>query len=199
MSAKEKLEQIRQLLFGAVPPAAAAPAPAPAPAPAAPAEEEFKDYPTADPAVVLSIDKLEVGGKVMIAGAPAADGEYQLADGTSLQVAAGAIVEISSAQEDAIPEEMKSLPGKMSAIEEKFAAFETEHNNLKAEFSTAKETISKQYEAIKGLFEVIEKLTATPTADPAAKPASFRNTEGKQDRLARIANAFQQYNSQNKN
>ena len=97
MTIAEKIEKLKQLFMGAVPPGPVTP-PAPAPAPAPPAPAEFKDYTAADGVTVLSIDKLEVGGKVNINGAPAPDGEYQLQDGTKVKVAAGLISELEAAE-----------------------------------------------------------------------------------------------------
>lgn len=72
-----------------VPPAA--PAPVPAPAPAAPAALNT-DYTLKDGVTAVSIDKLEVGGVVMIAGVPAPAGEHELADGTKVTVGEGGLI-----------------------------------------------------------------------------------------------------------
>ena len=55
----------------------------------------------------VEITALEIGGSVtMPDGTPAPAGEHQLADGTSIQLDEnGIIIEISSKEEDAIPEE----------------------------------------------------------------------------------------------
>lgn len=84
------LKQIRELLFNTQP----APAPAPVPAPA-PAPVQFTDYTLADGSTVVSIDNLAVGGKVTIAGAPAADGEICLQDGTCVTIAGGLITAVT--------------------------------------------------------------------------------------------------------
>lgn len=104
----EKIEKLKQLFTGAVPPGPV-PSPAPAPAPA-PAPVEFKDYTAADGVTILSIDKLEVGGAVKIADAPAPDGEYKLQDGTSLKVAAGMISEIEAAEPAPAPAPAPPMP-----------------------------------------------------------------------------------------
>lgn len=81
------------------------------------------DYKLAD-GTAVNIDKLEVGGVLTVAGAPAADGEYTLDDGTSITVLNGVISEVESAvdesAEDAATAEMKT-PAQMQAALKKFA------------------------------------------------------------------------------
>ncbi len=117
MSIKEKIEALKQLFSQPTPPM---PTPVPEPTPA-PAPVEFKDYTAADGVTVLSIDKLEVGGKVMIAGAPAADGEYTLADGKKMKVMGGLITEMEApAPAPPAPVDM-SNPQAMQALFQEFA------------------------------------------------------------------------------
>ncbi len=71
-----------------------------------------------------TIDKMEVGGAVMIAGVAAVDGVYTLEDGTAITVVAGLISEITAAAveptEPTEPTEM-STPEQMQAAINKFA------------------------------------------------------------------------------
>lgn len=187
MSPKEAIEKIKEL-FAAPMPAA----PVPPAIPAAPvAEKMAQDYPTKDGSMVLTIDNLAVGGSVLIAGQPAPDGEYILQDGTKVQVSGGLIAELSSATEDAIPEEMKNLPAKMAAIEERFTAHEAAFNQVKEDFAAAQGTIQKQDEAIKMLLSVVEKLADAPKTEPVAEPKTFRVIEKKESRIDSFAKQLQ--------
>jgi len=68
-----------------------------------------------------TIDKMEVGGAVMIAGVAAVDGVYTLEDGTAITVVAGLISEITAAAvEPTEPTEM-ATPEQMQAAINKFA------------------------------------------------------------------------------
>ena len=61
--------------------------------PVEPATVEFSDYNLKD-GTVVSIDKLEIGGAVMAAGVPALDGDYIMADDSTITVVGGMITEI---------------------------------------------------------------------------------------------------------
>jgi hypothetical protein len=80
-----KIEQIKKLLFGDVPPVPA-PVPAPTAAPAA-----FTDYTMLD-GTTCQIDNLAVGGKVTCAGIPATEGDMTLQDGTVISVDKNGII-----------------------------------------------------------------------------------------------------------
>lgn len=106
---KKAIADIKKLLFGDEP------APAPAPAPMAAVEYKLQD------GTAVSIDKLEVGGVVTIAGAVAPDGEYCLEDGTCITVAVGVISAVTPpAAAEPVAEEMKT-PVQMQAALNKFA------------------------------------------------------------------------------
>lgn len=157
---KEAIEKIKSVLFGAADPNTL---PAIEPAPKAePAVEPVKmatDYKTKD-GVVLSISNLAVGGTVLIGTDPAADGEYQLEDGTVLQTLGGAIVELSSPKEDMLPEEMKVLPQQMAAIK---ADGEAQFKSISNEIAAMKE-VSKQ------MFSLLETIANNSVAKPIEAP-----------------------------
>lgn len=89
MTTVEAIDKIRKLLFGEQ-------MPAPIPAP-----EKMATDCTLKDGTVVSIDKLEVGGAVTIAGAPAPDGNHVLEDGTTISVANGLITEVATAAAEA--------------------------------------------------------------------------------------------------
>jgi uncharacterized coiled-coil protein SlyX len=163
---KTILEGIKKLLFGEVAP----------PVPPTPPAEPIKmlvDVPLEDGTTVLKADKLEVGGVVTLNDMPAPDGEHKLADGKILQTSGGVIVEISSPQEDLIPEEMKQLPVKM-------AAQESTINSLKKENANLKEAVSQLLKFTENLNERVEKFGEQSKAKPAEQveglTANFKET-----------------------
>ena len=112
MNTKEVLQSIKKLLFEDMPEQK------PEEAPAAPAIEEFKEYSLAD-GTKVKIDKLEIGGKVMVVTADgtevkAPEGEHMLSSGEAIEVdAEGLIYEIKSAVA-AQPEQMRSIAQKFA-------------------------------------------------------------------------------------
>jgi hypothetical protein len=194
MTTAEKIQAVKNILFfGSV--EGQAPAAVPA---------EFKEYPLKD-GTSLSIDKLEVGGAVQLAGAPAADGEYELADGSKVQVAGGLIVELASPVEDTLPEEMKT-PAQMMAAIQKFAepgaapdlskmavvlkacfeyCFGWEIRRAEEEASRAtaieayKTGFENQKKAVDELITMVAELHK-PVGDPAEQPQNFKNQKQEQ-------------------
>ena len=168
MNAKEGIEAIKKILFGDDTPAVPV-------APIAPVALAT-DYKLAD-GTAVQIDKLEVGGLVMVAGVPAPDGVLELEDGTTLTVLAGAITELGvKATEPTEPAEMGSQ------FEQDFAAFKVEFESHKAafdqvkvDFAAANDKIVKQDEAIKGLLTVVENLAKVEVASPAQTPVDFES------------------------
>lgn len=116
MEAKEILTKIKQLFADLTAPVAAA-EPA-APEAVLPTEYELKD------GGKVMIDKLEVGGIVMVDGAAALPGDLELADGTKLTVADnGVISEMKPSMVTEEPPAMEdmSTPAAMQAALAKFA------------------------------------------------------------------------------
>ena len=138
------------MLFSEVVPVAQA-APVAAPAPVA----TSTDYPCADGSV-LGIDKLEVGGMVVKDGAPAADGEYTLANGTLITVTGGLISDVV-APAAATPEPLEP-PVQMSKVE-----FESSVKELRNQFE---KRLNAQNEAIEKLIELVEQLAEMPIEKP---------------------------------
>lgn len=191
MEIKEKLEKIKQFLAFAD----AAPAIPPA---AAPDMSGITDYVLED-GTKITVDKLEVGGAVTMNGNPAPDGEHKLQDGTIVETAEGKIVEISApgepSDDTAVTSDMSKFESQFTEINGKFSAYEEKFSAYETRFKAAEETISKQQNAISQLLEVVEKLAATPIADPAA-PAqnafTAQKNEAKEERFASILSAIKE-------
>jgi hypothetical protein len=177
MNPIETLKQIKAIVFNEAPAPVAEPV-------------QFSDYQLAD-GTIVSIDKLEVGGMVKIADAPAPAGSLTLADGTVIEVSEGGLIAAvtAPAAEEPASEDMSS---KFAAIEAKFSAYESQfaqiteaHNNLKTAFE-------KQNEAMQGLVSLVETLVKEPSTEPSVAPTSgFRAfTETKQDKLNNVLKLF---------
>lgn len=172
MAFKDMLATFKQKFLGESP-AAIAPAPV-APAPTNPATPQTlaKDYTLKDGTTTVNISDLTVGGVVMIAGAPAPPGEYELQDGTKCTVGEGGV--ITALVPAAVPEmamtEVKVNELISKALQQHQAAIElANRTKLEADqklISEQKLSIQKQDEKIKGLFELVEELAKTPTANP---------------------------------
>lgn len=126
------------------------------------------DYTLKD-GTAVSIDKLEVGGVVLVGGVPAAAGEYELQDGTKYTVAdSGVIAAIT-------PAAMPAMDGQVAApvptptipdYTPKFAAYDEALSKYETRFTEQASLIAKQDLMLKGLFEIIEKIAASPAGDP---------------------------------
>lgn len=127
------------------------------------------DYPLAD-GKTASIDKLEVGGMVMIDGVPAPDGDITLADGTVITVASGVITVVTPVTPADAGGEMKSQE-EMMAYLNKFAAPE--------EGATPADPV-KFAQILKTLFEKVFRWELQDAKDKAAI-AQYQNGFKKQE------------------
>ena len=157
MNFQEAINEIKKVVFWDQVQQAAAPVAAPV-VPDVTAAPSTTDYKLKDGSTI-SIDKLEVGGIVTVDGEPAADAEYQLENGNIVQTSGGIIVELSSPQEDLIPEEMKCLPAQMAALQVELAAAKVVIDSMKKEVEASKE-------GFKLMFELIEKIGEQSVAAP---------------------------------
>jgi hypothetical protein len=186
MNAIETLKAIKATIsaaFAVEPVPAPAPEPTPAPEPE-PQPEEMKEYALSDGTKVM-IDKLEIGGKVVIvdpnSGAElvAADAEYNLADGSSISVAGGLITEVSAPE---VPVEPDMAMEQMKA----------ENAALKQELESLRTATNAGFAQIIGLFET---LIQTPAVDPIEAPKTFAqvNGESKAQKFAEAAAALESF------
>ena len=160
MSTKEAIEKIKNMLFNDYAPGVELPKVEPV---------KMVEVKTKD-GLILEVDKLEVGGSVLLNGAPVADGDYEAEDGTKMKVVSGLITEIQAAEEPAKVEieveAMKKLPGMFSAINADFAA-------TKNEIADLKKTIATQKESLKQMFSLVEKIAQSSIERPIEKVKSF--------------------------
>lgn len=143
-----------------------------------PAGIEYKEYVLKSGAKV-KIDKLEVGGKVMLvdeAGneTPAPAGEHELADGMVIVLdEASTIVEIKEPQTEEAPapaeEELKKKIEEMKAEIEKLGDYKKKQEEKMAEVET------KFSQAIKDLSDVVIGLINTPSTEATEKPKQIFN------------------------
>jgi hypothetical protein len=190
MDVKEALDKIKKLVFNAEPVIP--------PAPVALAT----DYTLAD-GTVVSIDKLEAGGIVTIAGVVAPDGDLTLEDGTIITILSGVISVVTpKTVEPVIPEEQQmSTPEQFQEALQKFADGATPDMQglvviVKALFENVfgwqiKEQKDKQIrdaaiatyqagftahqQALKELVPLVEKFSETVIATPVQEEKSFED------------------------
>jgi hypothetical protein len=152
-------------------------------------ETQFSEYQLADGTTVM-IDKMEVGGAVMVNEAPVMDGEYQLADGTKMKVAGGVIAEIEApAPAEPAQEDMSS---KFAAIESRLQGFEQALNATKTENENLKATFAKQEELNQHFIKMFETLVKEPNTQPTepVKNGFNRHADTKADKIEKVIALF---------
>jgi uncharacterized coiled-coil protein SlyX len=180
MTPKQAVEMIRTMIFGEMVPAnpviPASGEMAPNVAPQSGVESKFEEYKLKGGAVV-SIDKLDVGGSVVLNGEPAPDGEHEFEDGTKIVVAGGLITEVKKAEVAPVVEveveAMKKLPGMFSEMEQGFAAAKTDIAQLKQTIDAQNATIEKQAETLKQMFSLVETIANSSIEQPTEKVKAF--------------------------
>lgn len=178
MNAKEILKKIKAV-FEEVPPAPAEPTPV-----------EFKEYSLADGTKVM-IDKLEIGGKVMVVAADgtetkAPEGEHMLATGEAIEVdAEGLIYEIKSAVAADTPEMMQQ---KMKDMVQKFAVGTPE------ERLSGLETMSKALMEYAFGWQITEqeRKAITDQAIAVYKQSFETQMKAKDDELKKVKQGFKE-------
>ena len=164
-----------------------------------PAAPEYKEYVLKSGAKV-KIDKLEVGGKVMLvddAGneAPAPAGEHELADGMVVVLdEAATIIEIKESQApvEAPVEAPAPADALMKKIEEMKAEIEKMGGYTKKQEEKMAQMESKFSQALRDLSDVVIGLINTPSAEATEKPKqSFNKVVPSRD--ARIDSFLSKY------
>jgi hypothetical protein len=169
MTAIEKMvANFKKTFFDGTPLVAPPVVPAPAPvAPAAPAALNT-DYTLKDGVTAVTIDKLEVGGVVMIAGLPAPAGDHELSDGTKITVGEGGLITavVPAAGAAPMPMPAAALPVaagvQMADVDAAIAKALAGYKNI---MDAQAVKLNEQKETITGLFAIVEELAKTPTAD----------------------------------
>lgn len=162
------------------------PTPAPTPAPVIPAAQSAVK--TKD-GIEVSVDKMEVGGVVMIAGAPAAAGEIELEDGTKVTIGEGGV--ISAIVPGAAPEapdftkQFSEITEKLTGYEQRFSQYEQKISAYDQQFAKQTEQLNAANSSIVKLLEIVEKLAETPTAAPASTSGASFSTNSANDKEAK--------------
>ena len=161
----------------------------------APAVASFAEYILASGAKVM-IDKLEVGGKVVLvdeAGneSPAPAGEHTLADGTKIVLdEAGMILSIVA------PEvEVEAPESEVELMKKKVAEMEAQIEEMKKMKMDSDALLNEQSEkfskAITELTDVVIELTKTPSVQPEAPKEKFaKHFDSKEDKISRFLSKY---------
>jgi len=166
---KEKFESIKKIMLQVD-----EPTPAVAPEPAK-VETKMEEYVLADDSV-LSIDKLEVGGNVLMGEVAAADGTYNLPNGDVITVVGGMISEIKKAEpvapvvEDTeMQKQVVAMSSHIKTLEAKQTSFEV----LATKFEAQEKKIESLNAANKELLVAIELMANESKVAPIEKAKSF--------------------------
>jgi hypothetical protein len=142
----------------------------------------------------VTVDKLEVGGMVMIGLEPAPAGEHILADGTKIVLVDNGIIESITPAEAPIEVEVeamypkKEMEARFAKIEqstgEKFSAYESKFAAYEGKFAEYEAKLNKANTVIEGLLGLTQLLVEQPqaAADAAASngTAKFQKVEPKE-------------------
>ena len=145
----------------------------------------------------IELSALEIGATAMLADAsgntaPCPDGEYELADGTSVTVTAGKIsgIETPQAELPTSEEPADSMPAP-AMMEEQFSAIDSEIEVLKAANEGLKVELAKMEgkfnQAFAELIAVVEGLSKLPSVEPTQAPrTAFSAGESRADKENRL-------------
>lgn len=132
----------------------------------------------------VTIDKLEVGGVVMIDGAPSLPGDLELADGTKVTVADNGVIAVIELGTGVKPVEPIGQPAgedmgaKFASFEtltnEKFANYETKFSAYEQRFADYEVKMKKANKVIEQLLQLSQLIVESPAgqADPAIQTAN---------------------------
>lgn len=149
----------------------------------------------------VTVDKLEVGGKVMIGDQPAPAGEHTLEDGTVIVLGEGGVIEaIKPVEQPEVDVEVESksinYDSKFAEIDAKFGemfnGFESKFAAQNAQIVEMAEKFAKANETINQLVELVGKIIETPTAESVVKTQGFNKQTGRADKINRLAETLKQ-------
>lgn len=177
MTPLEALLQIKQM-FAEMPPVAAPVAPS-VEIEIEPAAPEYKEYVLKSGAKV-KIDKLEVGGKVMLVDdmrneTPAPAGKHELADGTVITLDENSVIlDVVSPVEEtpAVEPQVDLAAQKIAELEAQIEELKKDKKGMEVKMA---EVESKFSQAISELSDVVIGLINTPSADSTEKPKQVFN------------------------
>lgn len=158
-------------------------------------ELSFETYDLKDGSKI-DLSNLEIGAEASIVDesgntSPAADGEYELVDGTMITIVGGKVEGIETPQAEAEPIEAPEEEIPMES--DKFTEIDGTIENLKAENEALKAKIAsiegKFSQAINDLSDVVLGLASTPSAGPIQAPKnSFSQVEKREEKIERFLN-----------
>jgi hypothetical protein len=138
----------------------------------------------------VTVDKLEVGGMIMIGLEPAPAGEHILADGTKIVLVDNGIIESITPAEAPVEvaDPNAEIEARFAKIEqstgEKFSAYESKFAAYEGKFAEYEAKLNKANTVIEGLLGLTQLLVEQPTAtaDAAASngAAKFQKVEPKE-------------------
>jgi hypothetical protein len=175
MSAKEILQKLKLALMED-------------PAPSGEIKAELTTT-TLQDGTVVTVDKLEVGGMVMIGLEPAPVGEHILVDGTKIVLVDNGIIESIVPAELPTEEEIdamypkKEMEERFAKIEqsttEKFSAYEAKFSAYEGKFAEYEAKLNKANTVIEGLLGLTQLLVEQPQsgADTAASSGAAKFTK----------------------
>lgn len=133
----------------------------------------------------VTVDKLEVGGMVMIGLEPAPAGEHILADGTKIVLVDNGIIEsiTPAAEAPEAPETTIEIESRFAKIEqstnERFSSYESKFAAYEGKFAEYEAKLNKANTVIEGLLGLTQLLVEQPqaTADAAASNGAAKFTK----------------------
>jgi hypothetical protein len=193
MTVKEGIEQIKVLLSGVPEMQNEEVAQEPT------TELSFETYDLKD-GTKIDMTGLEIGADAMLVDESgnsivAPDGEYELADGTMVEVIAGKVEGIESPITEMPEAEDEMTKEKEEEMSTHFDEMDATINYLKAENEALKakldEMDGKFNQAFEKVFVLVEELAKMPSADAIQAPKqSFKVTESKADKVDRFMAKF---------
>jgi hypothetical protein len=135
----------------------------------------------------VTVDKLEVGGMVMIGLEPAPAGEHILADGTKIVLVDNGIIESITPAEPVIEVEDPSIEieSRFAKIEqstnERFSSYESKFASYEGKFAEYEAKLNKANTVIEGLLGLTQLLVEQPTAGADAAASNGAAKFAKQD------------------
>jgi hypothetical protein len=171
MSAKEILQKLKLALMED-------------PAPSGEIKAELTTT-TLQDGTVVTVDKLEVGGMVMIGLEPAPVGEHILVDGTKIVLVDNGIIESIVPAESPVDEidPSEEIEARFAKIEqsttEKFSAYEAKFSAYEGKFAEYEAKLNKANTVIEGLLGLTQLLVEQPQsgADTAASSGAAKFTK----------------------
>lgn len=126
----------------------------------------------------VNVDKLEVGGMVMIGLEPAPVGKHILADGTKIVLVDNGIIESITPAEAPLETPIeagypkKEMEARFASIEqmtnEKFSSYESKFSAYEGKFAEYEAKLNKANTVIEGLLGLTQLLVEQPTSTPDA-------------------------------